>query len=182
MVTETNEDGWITYMDGDDLLERARRERAELAALWQGLSHEQMTRRPGPHSEWSVKDIIAHITWWEQSATNWVSRALTGEMLARTETPDEINARVFHDNRDLPLDTVLEMFEASFAPLEQLLGRMTDEEINDADICDIRGMPLLYLLVGNTFAHYADHVDELRAYAESLTPPQTPPRSVKEGL
>ena len=28
MVTETNEDGWITYMDGDDLLERARRERA----------------------------------------------------------------------------------------------------------------------------------------------------------
>ena len=23
MVIETNEDGWITYMDGDDLLERA---------------------------------------------------------------------------------------------------------------------------------------------------------------
>ena len=32
--------------------------------------------------------------------TNWVSRALTGEMLARTETPDEINARVYDDNRD----------------------------------------------------------------------------------
>ncbi len=166
MVTETNADGWIAYMDGDDLLERAERERAELAALWACLSEEQMTRRPGPHPEWSVKDIIAHITWWEQAATNMVSRALGGEMLARTETPDEINARVFHDNRDMPLETVLEMFELSFPPLEQLVGRMTDEEINDPEICDIRGLPLLAFLVGNTFAHYADHVDDLRAYVD----------------
>ena len=168
MVTETNEDGWITYMSGDDLLERARAERAELEGLWLGLDNEEMTRRPGPHPEWSVKDIIAHITWWEQSMTNWVSRALTGEMLARTETPDEINARVFEDNRDLPLNTVLEMFGASFPPLENLLLRMTDEEINDPEVADIRGMPLLYFLVGNTFAHYADHVDDLRAYAERV--------------
>ncbi len=168
MVTETNEDGWITYMSGDDLLERARAERAELEALWLGLDNAEMTRRPGPHPEWSVKDIIAHITWWEQSMTNWVSRALTGEMLARTETPDEINARVFEDNRDLPLNTVLEMFGASFPPLENLLLRMTDEEINDPEVADIRGMPLLYFLVGNTFAHYADHVDDLRAYAERV--------------
>ncbi len=168
MATETNEDGWITYMSADDLLERARRERAELEALWLGLDNAEMTRRPGLHPEWSVKDMIAHITWWEQTATNWVSRALTGEMLARTETPDEINARVFADNRDLPLNTVLEMFQASFPPLENLLLRMTDEEINDAEVCDIRGMPLLYFLVGNTFAHYADHVDDLRAYADGL--------------
>ena len=174
MVTETNEEGWITYMSGDDLLERARRERAELEALWLGLDNEELTRRPGPHPEWSVKDIIAHITWWEQTATNWVSRALTGELLARTETPDEINARVFADNHDLPLNTVLEMFEVSFPPLEALINRLSDEEINDAEVCDIRGMPLLYFLVGNTFAHYADHVDDLRAYVDSLPPSGAP--------
>ncbi len=168
MVTETNEDGWITYMSGDDLLERVCAERAELAALWAGLSAEQMTRRPGPQPDRSVKDIIAHITWWESSMTNWVSRALTGEMLARTETPDEINARVFADNRDLPLNTVLAAFEGGFPPLESLLSRLTDDEINDAEVCDIRGMPLLVFIVGNTFAHYADHVDDLRAYVDSL--------------
>ena len=100
--------------------------------------------------------------------TNWVSRALTGEMLARTETPDEINARVFADNRDMPLETVLAAFEAGFPPLEALLNRLTDDEINDAEVCDIRGMPLLYFIVGNTFAHYADHIDDLRAYVERL--------------
>ncbi|MCY4466748.1 MAG: ClbS/DfsB family four-helix bundle protein [Chloroflexi bacterium] len=156
---------WITYMTAEDLLARARTERADLAALWQGLNHEQMTRRPGPQPGWSVKDLIAHITWWEQTAANWVSRALTGEMLTRTESPDELNARIFADNRDLPLETVLEMFEASWKPLEELLLRLTDEEINDVEVCNIRDMPLLYFLVGNTFAHYADHVDQLQDYA-----------------
>ena len=27
-------------------------------------------------------------------------------------------------------------------------------------------MPLLNFIVGNTFAHYADHIDDLRAYVE----------------
>ena len=166
---------WIIYMTAEDLLARAGSERADLAALWQGLNREQMTRRPGPQPDWSVKDLIAHITWWEQSATNWVSRALSGEMLTRTETPDELNARVHADNRDLPLETVLATFDASWKPLEDLLMRLTDEEINDAEVCNIREMPLLYFLVGNTYAHYADHVDELQAYVGSLPPPQTPP-------
>lgn len=163
------QDDWITFMGADDLLERARRERDELTALWSGLSDDEMIRRPGPQSEWSVKDVIAHITWWESAMTNWVSRALTGEMLARTETPDEINARVFADNRDMPLETVLAAFDASFPPLESLLNRLTDDEINDAEVCDIRGMPLLNFIVGNTFAHYADHVEDLRAYVERLS-------------
>ena len=162
-------DDWITFMSAEDLLARARTERDALALLWQGLSDEQMTRRPGPQPDWSVKDLIAHIAWWEQSACNWVSRALSGEMLTRTETPDEINARVYADNRDLPLDTVLDAFDASWKPLEDLLLRMTDEEINDAQVCNIRDMPLLYFLVGNTFAHYADHHEELKAYAERST-------------
>ena len=161
-------EAWITYMSADDLLARARRERDELAALWSGLSDDEMNRRPGPQPDWSVKDVIAHITWWESAMTNWVSRALTGEMLARTETPDEINARVFADNRDMPLETVLAAFEASFPPLEALLDRLTDDEINDAEVCNIRGMPLLYFIVGNTFAHYADHVDDLRTYVDRL--------------
>ncbi len=171
MVTKTNEDGWITYMSGDDLLVRARSERAALAATWQGLSEADMIARPGPHPEWSVKDLIAHICWWEGSTTNLVSRALSGEMIASPKTTDEVNASVYADNRDLPLATALELFEASFQPLENLLRRMTDAEINDPAVCNIRDIPLLYFLVGNTFAHYADHIEDLRAYVAELPPP-----------
>jgi uncharacterized protein (TIGR03083 family) len=166
-------EAWITWMSADDILARAREEREALAQLWQGLSDEQMTGRPGPQPDWSVKDVIAHITWWEQSMVNWVSRALSGEMLARTETPDEINARIHADNRDLPLSDVLTLFDASFPLVEALLERLDDDEINDASVCNIRDMPLLYFIVGNTFAHYADHLEDMRAYVESLSPPQT---------
>ena len=159
---------WIRTMTADELLARASHERAELAQLWRGLSDEQMTSRPGPQANWSVKDVIAHITWWEGSMVNWVSRALSGEMLTRTETPDEINERVYRDNRDMPLDTVLEAFDKSFPLVEALLERLDDDEINDAEVCNIRDMPLLYFLVGNTFAHYADHIDDLKAYIKRL--------------
>ncbi len=161
-------EAWIQYMSADDLLARARRERAELAALWAGLSGEQMTRRPGPQPDWSVKDVIAHITWWESSMVSWVKRALTGEMLARAESTDEVNARVNADNRDMPLEAALEAFDASFAQVEALLERLEDDEINDASVCDIRDMPLLVFIVGNTFVHYADHMDDMRAYVDGL--------------
>lgn len=167
-MSENGRKEFITYMTADDLLERARRERAELAALWQGLSEAQMIARPGPQPDWSVKDVIAHISWWEGAMVNWVSRAVSGEHFIRTETTDELNARVFADNQDLPLDVVLEAFEKSWLPVEGLLRRLDDEQINDPTVCDIRDMPLLYFLIGNTFGHYEDHVDDLRAYVARI--------------
>ena len=48
-----------THMAPRDLLERIRKDRAALAALWDGLTEEQMVRRPGPQEDWSVRDLIA---------------------------------------------------------------------------------------------------------------------------
>ena len=167
-MSENGRKEFITYMCADDLLERARRERELLASIWGGLSEVEMVQRPGPQVDWSVKDIIAHITWWEQTMVNWVSRALSDELFTRTETTEELNTRIYMDNRDLPLDTVLEAFDKSFASVEGLLLRMDDEQINDADVCNIRDMPLLYFLIGNTFGHYADHISDLKAYVDRL--------------
>ena len=167
-MSENGKREFITYMGADELLDRASRERAELAILWQGLTEAQMILRPGPQQDWSVKDVIAHITWWEQAMVNWVSRAVSGELFTRTETTEELNARVYTDNRDLPLDVVLDAFDKSFLPVAGLLRRLDDEQINDPEVCDIRDMPLLYFLVGNTFGHYADHVHDLQAYVEGL--------------
>ena len=120
-MSENGRKEFITFMTADDLLERAKRERAELAALWQGLSETQMMQRPGPQTNWSVKDVIAHITWWEGAMVNWVSRAVSGEHFTRTETTEELNARIYDDNQDLPLDVVLDAFNSSFGSVEGLL-------------------------------------------------------------
>ena len=156
------------YMTADDLLSRARDERERLMALWSELSEAEMTALPGPQEDWSVKDMIAHIAWWQEAMVNWASAALRGEMIAHTQTVDEVNARVYAENRDMPLAAVLEAFEASFARVESLLERVTDDEINDPELCNINGAALKLYIGGNTFVHYADHIDELAAYVKRM--------------
>ena len=164
MTDQKHED----FMTADELLSRATEEREKLMALWDGLSESEMTAVPGPQADWSVKDTIAHIAWWQEAMVNWASAALRGEMIAHTQTVDEVNARVFAENRDQPLNAVLSAFDASFARLESLLGRMTDDEINDPELANIGGTALRLYIGGNTFVHYADHIDELTAYVKRL--------------
>ena len=58
------------------VLERIRKDREVLAALWGGLTEERMVRHPGPQEDWSVKDLIAHTMWWEDFILQRGSRDL----------------------------------------------------------------------------------------------------------
>jgi hypothetical protein len=63
-----------TQMTPHDLLAQIRKDRAAMAKLWGCLTEEQMTHRPGPQADWSVKDLIAHMTWWE----SFIMEGVTG--------------------------------------------------------------------------------------------------------
>jgi len=69
------------HMTPHTLLERIHTGREALAVLWCGLSEEQMIRRPGPQEDWSVKDLIAHVAWWESVILEHV----TGELIKELE-------------------------------------------------------------------------------------------------
>ena len=159
-----NEQGVEPYITVEALLERARREREELAALWGGLSAERMTARPGPQADWSVKDMIAHISWWEAAMCDLVARAIAGERIAFDGTVDDANMTAFEESRDASLEAVLEAFAAGMARVEALMKSLSDEQINDVAVCQIFGKPLRHFIAANTYGHYADHVDDLRAY------------------
>ena len=163
-----DEHGLEPHITIDALLERTRRERAELAALWSGLSDARMTARPGPQADWSVKDVIAHISWWEAAMCDLIPRAIAGETIAFDGTVDDANTSAFNESRDAPLDAVLEGFDASLAQVEALLRTLSDEQINDAAVCQIFGKPLRHFIAANTYGHYADHLDDLRAYVTRL--------------
>ena len=46
-------------------------------ASYAGMSDSQLTE-PGVTGHWSVKDIIAHVTWWEEEALKHLPLVLTG--------------------------------------------------------------------------------------------------------
>ena len=70
--------------------------------------------QPGVHGDWSMKDIIAHLTGWNRWLVIHLQAAQRGEpeppspWPAHLEGEDEINAWIYADNRERPLHEVLD--------------------------------------------------------------------------
>ena len=68
---------------------------------------------------WSIKDVLAHIVRWEQLMITWVGQAAEG-ILPQTPGSEEnvnaLNLQGFEENKDLPLEEVLENFKRSYIP------------------------------------------------------------------
>ena len=55
-----------TSRSRDELLQRSRDRHAQLEALLAQLTDDDLTR-PGVTDDWSAKDHLAHLTWWESN-------------------------------------------------------------------------------------------------------------------
>jgi len=155
------------YMAPRDLLDRIRKDREALAALWSGLTKEQMIRRPGPQEDWSVKDLIAHITWWESFILERVTDLMGGARSEPAEHQDVLNARVYEQQEDSPLAEVLAAFDANWPKLEALISPLNDEQLNTpAYYPTYDGIALLPILKAGTVSHYSAHMTDLLAYLE----------------
>jgi hypothetical protein len=123
---------------------------------------------PGVDGDWTVKDVIAHITWHEKEMLELLrSRRLAGSQLWTLPLHERNNA-IFEENRHRLLDDVL---QESRQVYPQLLSEI--EHLEDADLTDptrIADMPpdwkLYDLLTDNTYDHYNDHSTDLRAWLE----------------
>jgi uncharacterized protein (TIGR03083 family) len=152
-----------------DLLEQIHRDRAALAALWSGLAEAQMISRPGPQPDWSVKDLIAHVIWWESFIMGGVAGLLRGEKSKPSEHHDVLNRRAYEENKDRPLADVLAAFDANWPKLEALISSLSDEQLNTpAYYPTYDGIELLPILTAGTIGHYPAHMAGLRTYVERL--------------
>ncbi|HEY7341416.1 MAG TPA: DinB family protein [Ktedonobacterales bacterium] len=141
--------------DGASVAERMRAEHARLEALLAGFSDEELVQ-PGQFGEWSVKDMLAHITFWEQRLIAYVDGAK--ESLVQPDEDelvaiDRVNAEVLAANRDRPLAEVRAAFDASYQQTLALAQSLSAEDLADE---------VLYsLLAGDTFEHYREHIEML---------------------
>ncbi len=158
-----------TYTTPASLVCRIQKDREALAALWGGLTEEQMIRRPGPQEGWSVKDAIAHITWWESFVLERVTGLMNGAKSEPAEHHDVLNARAYEQHKDSPLAEVLAGFDANWPKLEALISLLNDGQLNTpAYYRTYDGVALLPILEAGTISHYPSHITDLRAYVERL--------------
>jgi hypothetical protein len=154
-------------MRKQDLLDNLTTERRLWENLLEEVGAERMTE-PGVVGEWSVKDIVAHVTWYEREMVELLKdRALQGSEL--WELPHhERNAAIYEQNRHRSLDDVLGEAEAVYRQFYTLAEILTDEDLTDPS--RYRNMPADWIpwriIAENSYEHYRQHCKAVRAWLE----------------
>jgi hypothetical protein len=127
------------------------------------LSEEQMLA-PGVTGEWSVKDLLAHIVFWEKFMLDRVEGALTGEPLKyppimNNEDVNLVNSHAFMDSRERPLADVLAEFQNVYEHLQTVLEVLDDEDLTRPMPWDwaSEDLRLWHIIIANTTDHYQEH-------------------------
>lgn len=148
-------------MNKAELLRRIEDGRQEIVSLWAGASDEQLTARPGPQADWSIKDLMAHLAFWEGTLLENVPLALHGEKPA-DDNVDETNARVFTRNLDRSLADVRQEFERSLEQVRELIQSLSDEALGQPGPWDSE--VIWQYILGETADHYQQHIDDVRRW------------------
>ena len=145
-----------------DLLEVIRTERAQLEALFEGLTDSQM-EQPNVEASWSIKDILAHIAAWERLAFDRIHAAVSGAPLSfplikGNEDVDQFNAKVYEQNKEQPLPEVQTEFHAAHRDFITQIEALEDDFLVKPLLFDWAGKLTAQVVISaNTHWHYVEH-------------------------
>ena len=147
------------------LLQTIQQARNEWNALLEPVNQSKMTQ-PGVVGKWSLKDIIAHITWHECEMVGLIkAHALVGSELWNLPTDDR-NAAIYEEVRDQPLSQVLEESTQYYAQLIEVLPSLSDEDLVEPS--GFPGMPPDWqpwvVIAQNTYEHYEQHIPDVQRW------------------
>lgn len=139
----------------EDLALRGREAHQQLDTLLASLSEEQMTQ-PGVTGDWSVKDHLAHLTWWGRRVITVLSGGVDplDAMPGGEKSEDDINANVYAANRERSLADVRADFETTHRDMQHLIETLPDETLGQRE----------GWISGNSDYHYNEHLAMLRAW------------------
>lgn len=145
-----------------ELLEMMRTGYAAFEELLTPLSAEQMCT-PGVNGEWTIKDILVHLTVWQTRVSLRMEAAARHEeaQFAPIENDEQMNAfndATFAENRERPLAEVLAEFRAAVQRLDANVAAADEGVLFEAGRFPwLRGGKLWESIAGNSFEHYEEH-------------------------
>ena len=147
-----------------ELLRRLRQGKAEMDAALAALSPERMIE-PRTLGDWSVKDLIAHFTAHEQRALAEIRAARRGGPLP-PDPRDALNERAVEASRWHALESVRADWERSFVEVVTAVELLSDADFDPAgSVVYVLGDTIDGALANNSYSHYAEHLDAVRALA-----------------
>jgi hypothetical protein len=153
-------------MDRQQLVSKLDRMWAALTESFAGLSDPQLAE-PGVMGHWSVKDILAHVTTWEEEALKHLPLILKGGRPPRySETYggiDAFNAQTADKKRGLSLAEVLRQLDETHCRLIAYVRSAPEEQFTR----ETRFRRRLRL---DTYSHYPLHAQAIRQWREAKVP------------
>lgn len=120
----------------------------ELAKTIGELSDEQIVK-PAAVDEWSVKDIMAHVTFWENQLIGDVESLEKGEKPAEVSDYEALNREQAARDRSTSVNVVRSQFDATHA---RLMEKLETTNMLSRD-----------LVGGETYNHYNEHRTAIKA-------------------
>ena len=130
---------------------------------------------PPPFDQRSVKDILVHLTIWEQRLIRWLQEAARGETPAIPERGltwadmDRLNEETLQQNRHRPFAEIFSFWQQSFQELLAQIDVFSDADLFESGrfawMADDHGNYRLWdmIVAGPGCCHYQDHFYDLLA-------------------
>ena len=149
-------------MDRQQLLNKLDKAWAAIRESYAGLSDSQLTE-PGVTGNWSVKDILAHVTTWEEEALKHLPLIIKGGRPPRYSIKyggiNAFNALMTEQKRDLSLSDVLRQQDETHRRLINYVQRAPEEQFTR----ETRFRRRLWL---DTYGHYPKHAKAICEWRE----------------
>jgi hypothetical protein len=152
-------------MNRQQLLQRLDTAWIAFSASYAGLPDEQVVQ-PGVVDDWSVKDILAHVSIWEEEALTHLPHILAGGRPPRYSTTyggiDAFNALMVERRRALSLAEVRAQLDHTHQRLIEYIRSVPDEHFT-------RETRFRRRLRFDTYSHYPIHTKAILGWREKLS-------------
>jgi len=151
-------------VDGRHLLRRLDAAWGAFNASYAGLSDAQLMK-PGVTGDWSVRDILAHVTTWEEEALTHLPLILEGGTPPRYSVRygglDAFNARMTEQKARLSLSAVRRQLDGTHRRLIDFIQRAPEDQQSR----ETRFRRRLRL---DTYSHYPQHAEAIRQWRRKV--------------
>ena len=125
-----------------------------LSKSFEGLSYESMTE-PGVTGDWSVKDILGHITTWDEKILGKLTALMEGQRAPRFPAINRFNAEQVDLKRDMKLPQVLKELSYIHKMVMEFAERMPETHFTTETS------------FRNKSEHYRQHADSIMAWRKA---------------
>jgi hypothetical protein len=130
--------------------------------------------KSGVQGDWSVKDIVAHITVWQERGTRWIqdiSKGINPNIPLEGHTwrdYDQLNEEIYQKNRSKPIDEIVNQLEKSFEELIETIENFPQDKLEEAFYPEGARQSSFSgkEIISFRYIHYKSHIKHIETWLE----------------